>query len=237
VYNTIYTNGVINLTNEELAYLKNQDSIQDKIQLERIKSRMLELERDPKVKEYIQLSNGLYDDKEASINNEFYKTCDEMAKVAKQSASIFYDFGEYNYRDIETLDLRKFRVYRNLENSKWYYMSENNELITFPSGYVIKLSNDDDNHRFENDKIIFDVLRTQFFEKLILNSYEEAVNNIIKISKILINPKVLEKTDSSKSSYDISASLDKFFDNMTEDEIFAYLDSKGLKYTKKKIKK
>lgn len=35
----------------------------------------------------------------------------------------------------------------------------------------------------------------------------------------------------------ISASLDKFFANMTEDEIFAYLDSKGLKYTKKKGKK
>lgn len=35
----------------------------------------------------------------------------------------------------------------------------------------------------------------------------------------------------------ISASLDKFFANMTEDEIFAYLDNIGLKYTKKKGKK
>lgn len=180
------------MTNDELILIRNKQSdLAYKIsQLEEAKNKILELEQDPKMREYFSLISFVRGNNEKQMYRRYENDVDKILSHTNLSNKLLYDYGEILVRTFEDDDpniddeYSMEQIYRDLETKKYYY--ENiDEIEVIPPQWTVVYSMQEE----ESDKKYY-VLREYFIKELQTKSQEEVVEDVIKRDNNLVKRKI-----------------------------------------------
>lgn len=158
------------MTDKELQEVKN--IILKKQKLKRLRNRILELEEDSKVKEYIAAVNSL---------NVEEKDNDTIVIDRNQSNNLLFEYGRF-FVKIDGFDM-DVTLYRDLETTDYFYYTP---YYVYKKIYGIYIKRFSDEKRFESKNDEFNQLREYFFEQLLNKPQAEVVYEMLNDNKQLV---------------------------------------------------
>lgn len=172
------------MKNDELVLIRNKQSEFDfKLKkLQEYKKRILKLEQEPNVREYLELISFVNDNNEVKIKKQHIDEIDKVICNTKDSNKLLYDYGEVLVNTYESCfsseedEWSSEHVYRDLETGE-YYFEAIDEIELMPPGWRVGSFAEDGE---------YEMLRKYFIEQLQFRQQEYVVQDILKKNKKLI---------------------------------------------------
>lgn len=176
----------------ELARKKYNSLLVEKNRLELVKKRLLRLEKDPKVQEYISLvefinsARWVLESEESMAFDSFH----EIAKSTKNSNNVLVYLGSYKQDDDSLTDIEcaDYLIYEDLEQFKSYNVEPHARLEFEKDHKVIYLENKNISC-YKEYLIELYKLRSKIFKELLTRPQEEVVEEILQSNKQLVKGK------------------------------------------------
>ena len=162
----------------------------EKKRIQNIKDRILELESDPKVKEYLTLVGLMENYDNIKLEEKFYDDADIIIKETEDSNKILFSYGYFPFH-IRNIGCKKnLYVYRDLETTKLYYLTTTNKIEQMPFYFAFLPNNNySERKEFSQKDKEFVNLRRYFIEQIINRPQEEVVEELLKNNKQLVKGK------------------------------------------------
>ena len=180
------------MKNDELILIRNrQNELDCKIKkLQDAKNKILQLEQDSKVKEYLDLINFVSNNNEQKLQKQCSDNINKIVSYTRSSNKLLYDYGEilvrvYDGDDPYIIDEEHslLRVYRDLETTEYYFLNIDEIELMPPDWRVVYSKQEDENSQK------YQVLREYFIKELQTKSQEEVIEEILNRDKKLIKGK------------------------------------------------
>lgn len=176
------------MKNDEIVLIRNKD-IENNVkirQLKNSKKRIIELQNDPKVKEYLELLDFINKETLESIKTRRDYEIDRIVSSTEESNGLLFDYGYIDILIDEDDDPNSYdneiillHIYRDLE-TKEYYCDRDGEIEKLPdSWYVI------DSEKESINRKLFIELRKNFIKQLLNANQECVINDLVKNEKVL----------------------------------------------------
>ncbi|MBQ9071600.1 MAG: hypothetical protein IJY25_00375 [Bacilli bacterium] len=174
----------MNNSDIDLIRKKYNSLILEKKRIENAKVRILELEKDPMVKEYLSLVKIVGNLTEEKSEKQTFDIINKIVCYTKDSNKLLFDYG---YISVFTLDYDEstcIHVYRDLETTEYYIEMIENEIEPMPVEWRIGNSTIE----YESRKK-YNTLRNYFIEQIMNRPQEEVVEEFLHNNKQLVKLK------------------------------------------------
>lgn len=176
------------MTTDELELIRKKQSevVSEIKRLKKSKEKILELQQDPKVKEYFKLMQFINNVDEEKLIKNFYSGINKIACYTKESNNILYDYGNviiitYENNVIGDYEESLMHVYRDLETMDYYCEMFDDRIDLMPPEWRLGSCSIGYFSGREYEK-----LRKYLLEQIITRSQEEVVEELLKNNKKLI---------------------------------------------------
>lgn len=164
----------------------------EKKRMREVRNKILELEQDPKVKEYLKLLEIIENISEENCEKQFDESVSKIVSYTNDSNHFLFDYGnisvltlksedeiEYNYENSACM-----HVYRDLETTEYYIEMRKNEIEPMPPEWRIGHCTVE----YVNRKK-YNELRNYFIEQIINRPQEEVGEELLRNNKQLVKGK------------------------------------------------
>lgn len=173
----------------ELIKVRQKEVVAKRKELEEVKQKILELEQDPKIKEYFNLMQFVKKVDEEKLDKDFYDNISKIATYTKESNYLLYDYGNINVITYE-IDFTDYyedscvHVYRDLETTDYYCEIFDGRIEPMPPEWRIGgcLVGYFSGKEYEK-------LRKYLLEQIITRPQEEVIEELLKNNKQLVKGK------------------------------------------------